>query len=281
MQTIQGFPQDPRPASDTQRRPRADDRGMGRLGIALVAMALLGVVYLYGVELGSVRIPGLPASAAPETPAYVERIGTPAPVALPEADPAAWFVDDPEADPYDPVRWREVDGALAEATTPAGWAALCAAVTEATGADRTADPLLGALACSGDPALTALQEAATRALSVQAAVALWMRGVPGYGPGAIEARQSALRHLCDVGPIARDGLVSAEACALALDASWRQGDGPATFDAAREAYRIFAEAIAARDPDTAGEPATYDVGAGADAANESAGQEDAGDASGD
>jgi len=172
---------------------------------------------------------------------------------------AAWFADDPEADPYDPARWREIDSVVGEAFTQAGWSAVCAAATEATGAAREDEPLAGALACSSVAAVTELQETAARVLLVQASVALWIRGAPGYEAGTIEARQAAVRHACEVGVVARDGTVPAEACALALDAAWRDGDAPATFEAAGEAYALLAEAIAARDGETAPEPVFYET----------------------
>lgn len=231
---------------------------MGRLGVAAVALALLGVAALYRANPAAMSLPGLSGSGVPDAPGYVDQIGTPAPVEIP-ADPSAWFPEEPGGDPYDPGRWSTIDAALAGAFTPAGWAALCGAAAASAGADRAANPLPGALACSSLPAVTAIQEAAARILAIQAAVALWMRGVPGYGPAAIEARQAVLRHLCEAGPLGRDGQIPPEACSLPLDASWREGDGATTFDAAGEAYRLLADEIAVRDPETAAEPAFYEA----------------------
>ena len=104
---------------------------MGKLPILGLALLLLGVVKLHAVGFGFVS--GILAGGeVAATPAYVETIGTPAAVALPEElDVTAWFADEPEA--AETALWREIDAAFAEARTPTGWTALCAAATTAVG----------------------------------------------------------------------------------------------------------------------------------------------------
>ena len=104
-------------------------------------------------------------------------------------------------------------------------------------------------------------------LNAQAEVALWIRGVPGHSLGGIQARQGELRLMCTTAVIAREGgpeSTYAEACTLALDAGYMNGDGPATFDALAEAYALAAADIAVRDATTDPEPAFYAVASAAE-----------------
>jgi hypothetical protein len=256
---------------------------VGTLGVLLLGLAALSMADFSG------GIPFIAPKAAPTTPAYVEAIGTPAPVELPEVDMSTWFVEPPApaeegepaageadeataeaelaVDAYDPTRWQQVAAFLEHVRTQAGWAEGCAVATSAAGADRTASPLVGALACSDVASVTLVQQFAAAVLGAQAEVALWIRGVPGYGPAGLEARQGAIRLMCAVDVIAREGgegSTYAEACALALDAAYRTGDGPATFDALGAAYALAAADIAARDATTDAEPGYYAVAATAD-----------------
>jgi hypothetical protein len=255
-----------------------------KLAVGALSVLLLGLAALSMADFSG-GIPFIAPKAAPTTPAYVEAIGTPAAVELPEVDMSTWFVEpapdgddedvaedeeapateaEPAIDRYDPARWQQVASFLEHVRTQAGWAEGCAVATSAAGADRTASPLVGALACSDIASVTLVQQFAAAVLGAQAEVALWMRGVPGYGPAGLEARQGAIRLMCAVDVIAReggDGSTYAEACALALDASYRTGDGPATFDAFGQAYALAAADIAARDATTDAEPGYYAVAA--------------------
>lgn len=240
-----------------------------KLTVGALCALLLGVVGLYMADFSG-GIPFLSAQPAPTTPAYVETIATPAPVQVPEVDMSTWFAD-PEAaadgsaaDPYSPDIWGQVAAFIDESQTPGGWAETCKVASTAAGSDRTAEPELGALACSDIASVTAVQQFAAMVLGAQAEVALWMRGVPGHSLGGIQARQGELRLMCGVDVIAREGgpdSTYAQACSLAFDSSYTTGDGPATFDALGQAYALAAADIAARDATTESEAAFYTVAA--------------------
>jgi hypothetical protein len=256
-----------------------------KLAVGALGALLLGLVGLYTADFSG-GIPFLTPEAVPTTPSYVEAIGTPAPVELPEVDMSTWFVEpdaageevveesaeepgegelEPAVDPYDPVKWQQIAGFLEHVRSQSGWAEGCAIATGAAGADRTAAPLVGALACSDIASVTLVQQFAAGVLAAQAELALWIRGVPGRSPAGVEARQGELRLMCSVDVIAREGEQAstyAQACALALDASYRSGDAPATFAALGEAYALAAADIAARDATTDEEPGYYAVAAG-------------------
>ena len=86
--------------------------------------------------------------------------------------------------------------------------------------------------------------------------------MPGHSLGGVQARQGELRLMCAIDVIAREGgpdSTYAQACGLALDASYGSGDAPATFDALGQAYGLAAADIAARDTTTESEPAFYTV----------------------
>jgi len=228
-----------------------------------VLLALLGTARCYNADLvsalGGLPIVGPMVQPPPPVPAYVESIGTPAAATLPEADYAAWFPPEAPADPYTTAIWGQVDAFVPVAGTRAGWAEACKAVGGAAGSDRTANPRLGALACSNDPTVTQMQEFALHVLGAQAAVALWIKGELNGSIGAIQARQAELRVFCAAEVIARQGPASpwAAACEKALDAAYLSGDGPATFAALGEAYLAAATEIARLDPEVDAEPGYF------------------------
>jgi hypothetical protein len=258
-----------------------------KLAMGSLCALLLALVGLYVADFSG-GIPFVTPRAAPTTAPYVEAIGTPAPVELPEVDMSTWFVEPepsggeeaveggvgaeeaagegestvPGFDPYDPAKWQQIAGFLDHVRSQSGWTEGCAVATTAAGADRTASPLVGALACSDIASVTLVQQFAAGVLGAQAELALWIRGVPGRSPAGVEARQGELRLMCSVDVIAREGgeeSTYAEACALALDAAYRAGDGPASFEAFGAAYALAAADIAARDATTDPEPGWYTV----------------------
>ncbi len=239
---------------------------MGKSGIFLVALMMLGTVKCYGADLAS--LPFVASKAAPPpAPAYVAAIGTPAAISLPEIDFKKWFTGETTADapidPYSPAQWQEVDAFFAVARTQAGWTEACKKASAAAGADRAANAEVGVLACSADPAVTPIQQFAVQILGTRAEVALWIRGVPGHSIGGISGRQGALRLACAVDVITREGGADsayAQACKLALATAYAAGDGKATFDALGEAYKLVATEVAKRDPKTASEPAYFPTG---------------------
>lgn len=237
---------------------------MGKFAIITVLLALSGAARCYGGDpqavLAGLPVVGAIVSPPPATPAYVASIGKEAPPALPEADPKLWFATD-AADPLAPARWQEVASVLAAAGTKAGWTEVCKKIGAAAGGERGANPLLGALACSADPSVTALQGLAVEILAARAAVALWLRGAPGSSVAAIGARQGEVRLLCATGLPSREGSADGslqQACTAALDTAYLDGDGPATFATLGEAYAALAAQIAQRDPKVAPEPAFFD-----------------------
>jgi len=238
---------------------------------ALVLLSLLGSARCYNADLaeafGGLPIVG-PIVQPPEpVPQYVNAIGTPAPPTLPETDFATWFPVEPAEDPYALPKWQAVETFVSVAGTRSGWALACKAVSDAAGADRGANPKLGALACSADPTVTVMQQFALHVLGAQASVALWMKGEWNGSTGAIQARQAEIRVLCETSVIARQGPQSPwpAACAKALDPAYLAGDGPTTFAALGEAYAAAAEELARLDPKIAGEPGYFGGGGAAQA----------------
>ena len=232
--------------------------------MALVALSLLATSKCYNADLAQ-SLSGVPivgAMIAPPAavPAYVDTIGTPAPTSLPDTDPKTWFPTDATADPYNPTTWTAIRDFLANTGNEAGFTEACKKITDAVGADRTSEPVLGALACSEDPSVTALQAFPLALLSLQAEVALWLKDAPGLSIGAIEARQGELQLLCTGDTILRLGGATGpfgNACTKGLDASYLSGDGATTFTAVGAAYAEVATEIAKRDPKTAAQPAYF------------------------
>lgn len=231
---------------------------MGKLGILVVAFALLGAVRCYNADVGG-ALGGLPVvgpMVAPSqaVPGYVSGIGTPAPAAPPETDVAVLFPAN-ATDPYDAARWSAMRAFLATAGTQAGWAEVCKKAATA-GAERASNPLVGALACSSDGSVTSLQRLAVLVLQAQAATALYIKDAPGSGQGAIQAFQGQLRVLCgDLVPRSggNSGAIGT-ACAAALETAYVKGDAPATFARLQEAYAGLAAEIARLDPQAQQEP---------------------------
>jgi hypothetical protein len=237
---------------------------VGKAMYLVVILALLGTVRCYNADLAQslagVPIVGAMVSPPAAVPAYVNAIGTPSPTKLPEADPKKWFPSDPAADPYDPAMWAEIREFLANAGTQTGFAEVCKQLSTAAGADRSASPALGALACSADPSVTAVQGIGVAILAARAEVALWVKSAPGSSIGAIQARQSELPLLCSGDTVLRLGGAASpfgQACAKSLDAGYLAGDGAATFAALGDAYTLVAAELARRDPKTAAEPSFY------------------------
>ncbi len=229
---------------------------MSKIPLVVLGLLLLGVLRLQSAGFGWAEgLLGGGVAAAPAA-AYLDSIGTAAPVALAEAiDFTGWF---PAAtEPRESAVWRAIDAAVVEAGTPAGWAALCKQASAAVGADRTADPQLGALACSADVAVTGLQGLALQVLATQAAVALWMTGEPGFVASTIDGRQGELRLACEAGLLPPHDVDSSlgQACAAAVDLAWQSGDGATTLASLGTAYSAIASEIALRDPETDLEPA--------------------------
>ena len=216
----------------------------------------------FAAALGGVPFVGPMVVPQPTTPAYLEAIGTPAPAALPDVDFAVWFAEDPAPNAAASATWQQMDVAAVAGATAGGWAELCKKAGTASGADRAAAPLPGALACSSDATVTQMQRFALELLGLRAAVGLWMRGDRSIA--AIQARQGHVRISCSTHVIARQGPGEnpwTQACELALDASYLAGDGPATLDAAIAAYVAVAGEIARLDPEVDAEPGYFGAAA--------------------
>jgi hypothetical protein len=199
----------------------------------------------------------------PATPAYLQAMGTPAPIELPEPDFAAWFPAEGGWQRVTPAAWQAMALAATVGGTPAGWAELCAKASAAAGQDRASAPLPGALACSDDPTVTGIQRIPLKLFDLRASLGLWLTGAPNGSIGAIQARQAALRLLCaTTAPGRLDRQELADACARGLDASYLEGDGAATIAEVEAAYAALAAAIATLDPTTDPAPATFDPAAG-------------------
>lgn len=228
----------------------------------LLLLSLLSTARCYNADLagalGGLPIVGPMVVPQPGTPAYIEAIGTPAAAALPEVDFAVWFAEDPPANRAASATWQEMDLVAQAGATRAGWTELCKKAASAAGADRAASPLPGALACSADATVTQMQQFALELLGARASVGLWMRGDRGIA--AIQGRQGQLRITCSTLVIARQGPAEnpwTQACALALDLSYLEGDGPATLDALIAAYALVAAEIARLDPEIDQEPGYF------------------------
>jgi len=240
----------------------ADDPGVGRLGIIAVVLALLGAgrCYTANWDDAAASLPFAQAGAPP--PKSLESIGKPAAPTIPDIDFKKWFSTDPAADPYDATIWGQVAAVTAEASNQAGWTEVCKKVSSAAGGDRGASPLLGALACSSDPAVTRLQQFAVQLLSTRAALALWIRGAPGIGSGTVRAHQAEVRLTCAGDVVAREAGPSTpfgQACAKAMDNAYAAGDGKTSFTALGDAYTLVAAELAKRSPKVAQEPAYFDA----------------------
>jgi len=243
---------------------------VGKLGILAVALLMLGTARCYNADLvaaaGGIPVVGaMFAPAAPPAPKYVSAIGTPAPSQLPDSDMKTWFspqgANGAAADPYDVTTWRAVAAFAAASGTKAGWAEVCKKAADAAGADRTASPALGALACSADGTVTGLQRFAVELLAMRAEVAFYIKGAPGSSLAAIQARQGQLRLECTTGLVSRQGGAGSpfgQACALALATAYLGGDAPATFTALGDAYTAVAAELAKRDPKIAQEPSYFE-----------------------
>ncbi len=237
---------------------------------ALILLAFLGTARCYNADLaaafGAVPIVGAMVQPPDAAPAYLKAVGTPAPSTLPESDPATWFPAEPPADPYNAALWRDIKLFATIAQTQQGWTDACKKISGAVGEDRTANPKLGALACSSDPTVTQFQQFAVHLLATQASLALWVKGETDGTLAAVQARQGELRVLCTTSVVARQGppdTAWSKACAKGLDASYLKGDGPTTFTALGDAYALVAAEIVKLDPKVAQEPGYFGAAAAA------------------
>ncbi|MGE3074487.1 MAG: hypothetical protein AB7N24_00040 [Dehalococcoidia bacterium] len=230
----------------------------------LLLLSFIGTARCYNADFAS-AVGGLPIVGpivvpTQPIPEYVKAIGTPATATLPEAKYETWFSTEEGVDPLDVTVWKEIEAFVPIASSKAGWTEACKAVGAVAGADRAANPNLGALACSSDATVTQMQQFAVKVLGAQAAVALWIKGELNGSTGAIQARQAELRVLCATSVIARQGPDAAtwtEACDKVMDASYLEGDGPATFAAIGEAYAAVAAELAVLDPEIDQEPGYF------------------------
>jgi len=226
---------------------------VGKYLTLLLGFVLLSTARCYGADLeaslGGLPIVGPMVAPVASQPAYITAIGTPAAAAPPETDLATFFPAE-AADPYDVARWSAVRAFLATAHTQAGWTEVCKKAAAAAGADRAASPPLGALACSNDGSVTAMQQFAVKVFEAQASLALYIKGAPGAGQSAVQGLQGEIRVICTTGILGRQGGASSPwglACAAALDTAYLSGDAPATFKKLGEAYTSAATLLAAAD----------------------------------
>ncbi|MCC6387868.1 MAG: hypothetical protein IT302_10850 [Dehalococcoidia bacterium] len=226
---------------------------MGKYLTLLLGFVLLSTARCYGADLeaslGGLPIVGPMVAPVASQPAYITAIGTPAAAAPPETDLATFFPAE-ATDPYDVARWTAVRAFLATAHTQAGWTEVCKKAAAAAGADRAASPPLGALACSNDGSVTAMQQFAVKVLEAQASLALYIKGAPGAGQSAVQGLQGEIRVICTTGILGRQGGATSPwglACAAALDTAYLAGDAPATFAKLGEAYTAAATLLAAAD----------------------------------
>lgn len=239
-----------------------------KLPWVVLALLFLSTARCYTADLaagvGAVPFVGPILVPPPGEPAYVQAIGTPAPVELPESEVEGWFPAEESPDGIERGDWEGMALAAAAARTPEGWKELCGRASAATGQDRAAKPLPGALACSDDPTVTAAQRLAVQLLDLWGTLGLLFVGAPGSSVSAVQARQAELRVVCaGVPPGAFPAGVVEDVCARALDAGYLAGDARGTLASVKEAYAALAAAIAARDPTTETEPGTFDAPAAA------------------
>lgn len=243
----------------------ADDQDVIKKALfGLMLLSFIGTARCYNADfataVGSLPIVGPMVVPTQPVPAYLKAIGTPAVAELPKADYETWFSAEDGADPLDVKVWKQIEAFVPIASSKAGWAEACKAVSGVAGADRAANVNLGALACSGDATVTQMQQFAVKVLGAQAAVALWIKGELNGSTGAIQARQAELRVLCETSVIARQGPEATtwpDACEKVMDASYLGGDGPATFKAIGEAYALVATELVRLDPEIDQEPGYF------------------------
>jgi hypothetical protein len=246
----------------------ADDQDVIKKALfGLVLLSFVTTARCYNADfataLGGLPIVGPIVVPTQPVPEYVKAIGTPAPATLPESDYETWYATEEAAEGADPMSveiWKQIQAFAPIASSKAGWAEACKAISGVAGTDRAANSRLGALACSDDATVTQMQQFALHLLGAQASVALWVKGEPNGSTGAIQARQAELRVLCATSVIARQGPEATtwtEACDKAMDASYIAGDGPSTFAALGEAYQLVADELARLDPEIDQEPGYF------------------------
>jgi len=235
---------------------------VARIGIIATLIGLITLMRVYGANWDN-AFASLPfTQSAAAAPASVASIGKAAAPSLPDTDFKTWFSTDPSVDPYDAPTWTAIAAMTANAGDQPGWTQVCKKVDSAAGADRTANPLLGALACSDSPAVTALQQFAVDLLSAQAMVALWVDHAPGTSTAAIAAREAQIRTDCATIVPAAQGDASSPlstACSRAADTAYLSGDAKTTFTALGDAYALVAAEIAKESPKVAQDPVYFDT----------------------
>ena len=257
------FPNHVLKSPDTDKARPADDPGVSRISLFAVVAGLFLLTRCYTEGAPGIVDSFIPTGAAAAPAPDVSMIGTPAAVTLPETDLKTWFAAD-AIDPYAPVTWSAIAAYMAAAGTRAGWTEVCKKGTEAAGGERSADPALGAFACSDDPSVAPIQRFAVQLLAMRAEVALTIRTVPGHGIAGISGRQGQIRLACGVETVAAQGGAASaygQACASALETAYLAGDPAATFTTLGAAYDALAAEIATRSPKTAPEPAWFETAA--------------------
>lgn len=184
----------------------------------------------------------VPPDAAP---AYVETIGTPAPIeVLPELTVETWWPDDPESTASTLRNAREW---LVAAQTQSGWTALCTAATAAAGSERSLEaPELGALACSDDATVTRLQLFAALVLRLVPETQGYLDGSPGSSKTDFESTLAQIRVECTAGFASRMAATAEVAAACALPGAGLTPTG--LVEQSAGVYRGLATRIATMDP---------------------------------
>jgi len=234
---------------------------VGKIGILVTFLALISAMRCYSANWDDAAA-ALPfGQAVASAPASLASIGKPAAPSIPDTDFKKWFSTDPSADPYAPTVWAEIAAVTATAGNQAGWTAVCGKISAAAGADRTASPALGALACSDAPAVTAIQQFAVDLLAEQAAIALWIDHAPDASIPGITSRQGQVRLDCATLVVVAATVPAspfAGACTRVADTAYLAGDAQTTFKAIGDAYALVAGEIARQSPAIVGEPVYFD-----------------------
>lgn len=233
----------------------------GAFALLLLSFAATARCYNADIPSAVASVPFVgPMIIPPDAPpAYVEAIGTPAPVEdLPASEVGTWWPEEPDdaRSTFSGMRtW------LVAANTTSGWAALCGAATREVGGDREkAEVQLAGLACSADPSVTRLQQFAALVLRLDPETQLFLSGAPGSSRADIESTLAQIRVECSVGYASRALPVPAVAAACALPDSSNalaQGDTVAFLQEVVDAYHALAEEVVAQSPETAPEPAFF------------------------
>lgn len=232
-----------------------------RGAFALLLLAFAGTARCYHTDfaaaVGGVPIVGAIVVPPAQAPAYIEAIGTPAPLE-PLAEPGVetWWPEDPE----ELSTLRDGRNWLVAGQNHAGWTALCGSAGDAAGGDRDpASPLVSALGCSDDPSVTRLQQFAILVLRIDPELQRYLGGVPGSSRAEFESTLAQVRVECTAGYASRAIGTASVATACALPDSWATGgDATALLDLARAAYLGLATDIATLDPTVDDAPSFFE-----------------------